>query len=94
MTTTQTALTRDELHTLLWDITAEHADQDAPRLTPQTRLSQNLGADSLTVTELTLALEDRLGVTIPDELLDNPNLTLGQIEEALWKQLASLTLTT
>ncbi len=87
MTATQTSLTRDELHNILWEVAAEHAGQDRSQLTPPMRLNQNLGADSLTVTELTLALEDRLGFTIPEELLDNQELSLGLIEEGLWKQL-------
>lgn len=86
MTTTKQAVTRAELHTILWDLAAEYAGQDRARLTPQARLNHDLGADSLTITELTLALEERLGVTIPDEALDQPDLTLGQIEEALWRQ--------
>lgn len=86
MTTTKPSLTRDELHGLLWDLAAEFTGQDRNLLTPQVRLNHDLGADSLTITELTLALEERLGVTIPDEALDQPDLTLGQIEEALWGQ--------
>ena len=84
MTTTNTSFTRDELHRTLWEVAAEHGGVDEDRLTPQTRLTEDLGADSLTITELTLALEERLGVTIPEELLDNPGLTLGEIEEGLW----------
>ena len=86
MTTTQTRFTPEELHTILWDLAAEHSGQDRAELKPHSRLSDDLGADSLTITELTLAIEDRLSVTVPEELLDNPELSLGQIEEALRKQ--------
>ena len=84
--TTKPSLTRDELHALLWDLAAEYLGPDREQLTPQMRLSHDLGADSLAVTELALAVEERLGVTIPDEALDRADLTLGQVEEALWAQ--------
>jgi acyl carrier protein len=86
MTTARPSLSREELHHLLWDLTAEYSDRERSELTPHTRLNQDLGADSLTVTELTMALEERLELTMPDELLANQELTLGQIEEALWER--------
>ena len=41
-----------------------------------------LGADSLTVIEIGLALEERFQVTMPDELLDL-NSTVGNLYEAM-----------
>jgi acyl carrier protein len=83
MTTTNRILTREQVHNVLWELAAKHSGQDAAQLLPTSRLIQDLGTDSLTVTELTMELEERLGVTLPEELLDNPNLTLGDIEEAV-----------
>ena len=36
-------------------------------ITEQTRIKEDLGADSLDVVDLLLAIEDRFGCTIPDE---------------------------
>ena len=40
------------------------------KLTPEARLDADLGADSLTKVEIVMALEDRLAVTLSDELTE------------------------
>lgn len=42
---------------------------DAENITLTARLAEDLGADSLDAVELNMALEDALGVSIPDEEL-------------------------
>lgn len=42
---------------------------DAENVTLAARLAEDLGADSLDAVELNMALEDALGVSIPDEEL-------------------------
>jgi acyl carrier protein len=89
MATTKPTLTRQQIHETVWRLTADHMDKDLGDLHPNHRLNQDLGADSLDTAELTMALEETLGIDLPDEGLDKPDLTLGEIEEAIWKHCAS-----
>jgi acyl carrier protein len=85
-TSSKPALTREQVHELLWSLAAKHTDRDPSTIQSSSRLVQDLGADSLEVVELTMALEETLGMTLPDEVADNPDLTLGEIEQAIDKQ--------
>jgi acyl carrier protein len=76
-------LTAERIHEVLWKMVAQRAGEDPAKLTPELRLLQDLGNDSLDVAELAMELEDELGVTLPNEALDNPDLTLGELEQAL-----------
>jgi acyl carrier protein len=76
-------LTRDQVHTFLWHLVAKHTGKPRAQLDATTRLIHDLGTDSLGIVELNLELEETLGVGIPNELLDNPELTLGEVEAAL-----------
>ena len=40
---------------------------DADKVTPEARLAEDLEADSLAAVELSMALEENFGITIPDE---------------------------
>ncbi|PUD53107.1 acyl carrier protein [Helicobacter pylori] len=56
--------------TLFEDIQAVIAEQlnvDAAQITPEAEFVKDLGADSLDVVELIMALEEKFGVEIPDE---------------------------
>lgn len=51
------------------DVIVETLNCDSERVTPDARLREDLGADSLAAVELCMALEEACGVTIDDELL-------------------------
>jgi acyl carrier protein len=52
------------------------------QLTNDARLEEDLGADSLTRITISMALEDRFGITIPDEGIERI-ATVGDIFELL-----------
>ena len=56
------------------------------QLTPDADLVQDLGADSLTLIEISLALEERFSLSIPDEQLERIQ-TVGDVLELLTNML-------
>lgn len=52
------------------------------QLTPEAHLVDDLGADSLTLVEITMALEDRFNLAIPDERWEQVR-TVRELHEAL-----------
>ena len=50
-------------------IVAELLDIDKDKITPDASFKDDLGADSIDLVELHMALEDETGLTIPDEKL-------------------------
>lgn len=50
---------------------AEQLDADAESITLDTNIADDLGADSLDVVELLMAIEDEFEVEIPDEEIEN-----------------------
>ena len=59
-------------------ILSEQLIVDADAIKPESRLKEDLGADSLDMLQLLMTLEEEKGVTIPDEVL--PTLkTVGEI---------------
>jgi len=53
---------------------------DQEVVTPEADLASDVGLDSLDVVELTLALEERYGIEIPDEDLENVATVRDAIE--------------
>ncbi|NLG36393.1 MAG: acyl carrier protein [Clostridiales bacterium] len=51
----------------LIDILVSEFDMDASEITPDTSLTDDLAMDSLEIMELLMALEKKLGITIPAE---------------------------
>ncbi len=48
-------------------VIVEQLNVDATQVTPEAEFVKDLGADSLDVVELIMALEEKFGVEIPDE---------------------------
>lgn len=60
------------------DIVVNTLSCDAEKVTADARLAEDLEADSLDAVELNMAIEDELGIAIPDEELTNLK-TVGDI---------------
>lgn len=63
---------------------AEQLGIPQSKITPESKIVDDLGADSLDVVELLMTLEDETGKTIPDDEVANIK-TVGQIVEVLEK---------
>ncbi len=59
-------------------IVSEQLEIDAESITIDTRLNEDLNADSLDVVEILMALEDEFGVEIPDEETEKMK-TIGDV---------------
>ena len=57
------------------DIIAKQLDLDAAAITPESRLIEDLHADSLDIVELVMDMEQEFDVEIPDEKLNLKNKT-------------------
>ena len=64
------------------EIIAEQLNVDAEAITAESSFKEDLGADSLDLFELVMALEDEYSVEIPAEDLQNL-LTVGQVMDYL-----------
>ena len=53
------------------EMLAEALNLPLNKVTPDAKIVEDLGADSLDVVELLCRLEDEIGVTIPDEEVEN-----------------------
>ena len=56
-----------EIFEKIKQITASTLAIEAEKLTMETNFTEDLGADSLSVVELIMALEDEFGISIPEE---------------------------
>src|SRR5207244_4396607 len=54
-------LTPERIHEVMWSLAAKHSDKVISQIRPESRLIQDLGADSLTVVEFSMDLEEELG---------------------------------
>ena len=62
------------------EIAADSLGADIESLTAETSFKEDLGADSLDLFELTMALEDEYGIEIPSEDLEKI-VTVGDVVE-------------
>ena len=72
----------------LFDILVKQLGVKQSQLTPDARIKEDLGADSLTIMEIIMAIEDQFHVSIPDEEWENVS-TVGDTFKTLAKYLAS-----
>ena len=68
--------------TAVLDILIEQLGVQESQLTPDARLQEDLGADSLEVAEIIMALEERFNLAIPDKMIERIS-TVGDVFEAL-----------
>lgn len=61
-------------------ILAEQLEADEEEMTMETKIADDLGADSLDVVELLMSIEDEFEVEIPDEEIENLK-TIGDVVE-------------
>lgn len=66
------------------EIIVDQLDLDADKITAESSLVDDLGADSLDIIELVMSFEDEFGVKMPDEDLEKIK-TVGDIVNALEK---------
>jgi acyl carrier protein len=52
-------------------IIAEQLDVQSSEVSPEKSFTDDLGADSLAIVELVLALEEEFGIKIPDDKVDS-----------------------
>ena len=64
------------------DIIIRQLDVQRDQLMPEARILADLGADSLDVVEISMALEELFDVTIPDEQWDKVD-TVGELYDEL-----------
>lgn len=57
----------DELFERMKKLIAEKLEVEEDKITPEASFRQDLGADSLDTYELVYAIEEEMGITIPDE---------------------------
>lgn len=60
------------------EIVSEQLEIDSETITAETRINEDLSADSLEVVEILMALEDEFGVEIPDDQIENMK-TIGDV---------------
>ncbi len=65
-------------------ILAEQLDADIEQMTMDTRIGEDLGADSLDVVEMLMAIEDDFDVEIPDEDIEGLK-TIGDVVDYINK---------
>ncbi len=67
-------------------ILAEQLDADIEQMTMDTRIGEDLGADSLDVVEMLMAIEDDFDVEIPDEDIEGLK-TIGDVVDYINKNI-------
>lgn len=60
-------MTAEEIRTKVTEIVKEKLGVEESRITDDAQYIKDLGADSLALVDITMALEDAFGTSIPDE---------------------------
>ena len=67
---------------------AEHLGVDRQRITEQAGIIDDLGADSLDLVEIAMAVEEALGISIPDSAVEKI-VTVRNLIELVWRRRTS-----
>ena len=70
----------------LTEILAEQLAADQESMTMDTKIAEDLGADSLDLVDLLMSVEDEFSVEIPDEEVENLH-TIGDVVEYISKHI-------
>ena len=70
-------------------ILAKQLRQDPAKITPESLIKKDLGADSLDILQLLMRIEDQYGIVIPDQALASFE-TVADVVEYLEKQEVNL----
>ena len=62
------------------EIMADQLDAYVDEMTMDTRIAEDLGADSLDVVEMLMSVEDEFGIEIPDDAIEDLK-TIGNVVE-------------
>ena len=68
------------------DILAVQLDTDANDMTMDTRIVEDLGADSLDVVEMLMAAYDEFGIEVPDDKIESLK-TIGDVVEYIQNEI-------
>ena len=79
MSTERAVANRDEVLLSVRQIVAECAQVPIDAVTEEVHLENDLGCDSLTVMEITMKIEDRFGIAVPDESAAEELLVVGAL---------------
>jgi acyl carrier protein len=82
-------MSSDEIREKVIEIICKQVDVDKTKVTPETKIAEDLGADSLARAEMVMDIEDEFDITIPDDAetrIKTVGDTVVFIEEQLKKK--------
>jgi acyl carrier protein len=80
-------MTKEEIRLKVVEITKEKLGVEESRITDEAQYVKDLGADSLALVDITMALEDAFGTSIPDEDIEKI-ASVGQTVDYVMSHLA------
>jgi acyl carrier protein len=83
-------MTEDQIFATVKEVLVEELQIDGATVTPDTNMQRELGLDSLDIATVALALEERLGVDLPDDALHRLE-TIGQAVALISSQIDART---
>ncbi len=81
-------MNRSEVEEKVRTLFSEQLQVDRDQVMPETRFREDLDVDSLDLVEATLALEDAMGIKIPEEEMEDVQ-TVGQAVELVAAKLGA-----
>lgn len=80
-------MTKEEIRLKVVEITKEKLGVEESRITDDSQYVKDLGADSLALVDITMALEDAFGTAIPDEDIEKI-ASVGQTVDYVMSRIA------